>query len=281
MFARVVFCVALACGTAGGAQNVSEELVDRLFAAAQFEENIANLREVTLADWQETGVSTLDAGDDPVWERALIDGTAPELLAADFRRGFLSVPFPADSMEIAISELQTPFGQRLTRIGLDISELLAGAETLAEDFAAAELTNDPRVIAADQVLDLRGSIETHFAFMRAAEEAFYLGFNGQSLDEASLNSVIEEDLGEYMAEWEGYFEAIRGDVILSYRQMFFLVTHGFTPAEVDAWVARAEQPWAQAFEAAFQAGYREAYRHSMYRQGQAVAAWDGPVDSDG
>ena len=77
-----------------------------------------------------------------------------------------------------------------------------------------------------------------------------------------------------MADWDSHFEDMRDGVTLSYRQMFFLVTEGFTPDEVEAWVTRAEQPWAQAFEAAFQAGFREAYRHSMYRQGQAVAVWD-------
>jgi len=274
MRTRFALCCVLLLATPLHADAPPAALVDALFTAARFEENLENLREAAIADWRHTGENVLSAGDDPAWDAAILENNDPARIAAEFRQGFLTVPFPQAEMETAIAELQTPFGQRLTQIGLDISALLGAAGNLAGDFAAAELTNGPRVLAADRVLALRGSVDTHFAFLRDSELAYILGLNGGTLVDSALLDHVDQTTQDYMADWDSHFEDMRDGVTLSYRQMFFLVTEGFTPDEVEAWVTRAEQPWAQAFEAAFQAGFREAYRHSMYRQGQAVAVWD-------
>lgn len=273
MIARILLCLSLLVASTAQAQTPPPELVDDLFAAARFDENLINLRNAAMADWRAAGETAVSAENDPGWEQAMLDGNDPNQIAADFRRGFLSVPFSQADMQIAIAELGTPFGQRLTDIGVNIADLLAQAEGLAGAFAAAELTNGRRVVAADRVLALRGSVETQIAFQLASEEAFFLGVRGQDIDAAGLDDDVGAALGAHLAEWETYLEEILPEITLNYRQTFFLVTEGFTPEEVDAWVMRAEQPWAQAFEAAFQAGYVEAYRHSMYRQGQALAAF--------
>lgn len=275
MFARILLCLSLFAASMAQGQTPSADLVDELFAVARFEQNLINLRNAAMADWRAAGETAVSAENDPRWEQAVLDGNDPNQIAADFRRGFLSVPFSQGDMQIAIAELGTPFGQRLTDIGVNIADLLAQAEGLAGAFAAAELTNGRRVVAADRVLALRGSVETQIAFQLASEEAFFLGLRGQDIDAAGLDDDVGAALDAHLAEWETYLEEIRPEIALNYRQTFFLVTEGFAPEEVDAWVMRAEQPWAQAFEAAFQAGYVEAYRHSMYRQGQAVAALRG------
>ena len=273
MIARILLCLSLLVASTAQAQTPPPELVDDLFAAARFDENLINLRNAAMADWRAAGETAVSAENDPGWEQAMLDGNDPNQIAADFRRGFLSVPFSQADMQIAIAELGTPFGQRLTDIGVNIADLLAQAEGLAGAFAAAELTNGRRVVAADRVLALRGSVETQIAFQLASEEAFFLGLRGQDIDAAGLDDDVGTALDAHLAEWETYLEEILPEITLNYRQTFFLVTEGFTPEEVDAWVTRAEQPWAQSFEAAFQAGYVEAYRHSMYRQGQALAAF--------
>ncbi|WP_127558450.1 hypothetical protein [Nioella ostreopsis] len=283
MFARIAICALLCLSVPVHAQDQDPEAeqVDALFDAAGFDANLANLRGAALAEWQGTQDDFYPEAVPAAWTDAMEAATDPAQIAADFRRGFLTVAFSPAEMETAIAALETPFGQRLTEIGQTISTRLAEAENLQGAFAGAELTNDPRVIAADRVLELRGSVATHFAFLRASEQAYYLGLNGDPLDQVDRPASVAEDLSAYMADWESYFEDIHDDVTLSYRQMFFLVTDGFTSDEVDEWVTRAEQPWAQAFEDAFQAGYREAYRQSMYRLGQAVAAGHAPAEDDG
>ncbi|WP_306047182.1 hypothetical protein [Nioella sp. MMSF_3534] len=283
MFARISLCALLCLSVPAAAQDQGPdaELVDALFDAAGFQANLASLRGAALSEWQGTGGGLYPEAIPAAWTDAMEAATDPAQIAADFRRGFVTVPFSPEDMETAIAALQTPFGQRLTEIGQTISTRLAEAENLQGAFAGAELTNDPRVIAADRVLDLRGSIETHFTFLRASEQAYYLGLNDAPLNQTELPASVSADLNAYMADWETYFDDIQDDVTLSYRQMFFLVTDGFTSDEVDEWVTRAEQPWAQAFEDAFQAGYREAYRQSMYRLGQAVAAGHAPAEDDG
>lgn len=280
MRALFALCIALFLAAPLRADAPPPALVDALFEAARFEGNLINLREAAIADWRETGQTVLSVGDDPAWAATSLENNDPAVIAAEFRQGFLSVPFSQAEMETAIEELQTPFGQRLTQIGLDIGALLGAADTLAADFAAAELTNGPRVVAADRVLALRGSVDSDITFLREAELAYILGLDGADLVDYAARDHLDPETQDYMAEWDRYFEDIRQDVTLSYRQMFFLVTEGFTPEEIQAWVTRAEQPWAQAFEAAFQAGFRNAWRHSMYRQGQAVAAWEDAAPPD-
>lgn len=222
MFMRAALCLSLLLTQPISAQpaDIDPALVDELIEVAEFDAHVSALRAGVIDGWLATGTEVPGLEDDPDWRQAALDANDPALVAAEFREGVLSVDYPASLMIEAIDGLGDPLGQRLIEMGVEAVDTFATAPDLPETFAA----DDPRIQAADRVLELRSTVDTALAFRIGLEEAYFRGLHYDDRPD-------EAEVADYMADWIADYESTRPQVTLAWRQIFFLISDGLDPDE--------------------------------------------------